>query len=60
MRVKQQDVRVIYGILDAAGMVFVIAVRRRNEATYKIIPIKALNSAITEAIAMLKTKPKDC
>lgn len=60
LRVKQQDIRVIYGVADEIKHVFVVDVRKRNEATYKNIPTQALNLAITQAIATLKSQPRDC
>jgi mRNA-degrading endonuclease RelE of RelBE toxin-antitoxin system len=59
-RVKKQNVRVIYGIFDEIKHVFIVAVRKRNEATYKNIPTEALNLALSQAIASLKAKPIDC
>jgi mRNA-degrading endonuclease RelE of RelBE toxin-antitoxin system len=58
-RVKKQNILVIYGIFDEIKYVFVVAVRKRNEATYKNVPTEALNLALTHAIASLKTKPTD-
>ena len=60
LRVKQQDIRVIYGVSDALNRVFIIDIRKRNEATYKNIPIETLNLAITQATAILKARPPDC
>lgn len=58
-RVKCQDIRVIYGISESIRHVFIIDVRKRNEATYKNIPTQALNRAVTEAITILKNQQSD-
>ena len=60
LRVKKQHIRVIYGIYEDTKSVFIVDVRRRNEATYKNIPTEALSAAVTEAIATLKAKPRIC
>jgi mRNA interferase RelE/StbE len=59
LRVKRQHVRVIYAVADEIEHVFIIDVRKRNEATYKNISTRALTVAITEAIATLKPRPTD-
>ncbi|AFM22767.1 cytotoxic translational repressor of toxin-antitoxin stability system [Desulfomonile tiedjei DSM 6799] len=59
LRVKHQDIRVIYGVADDIRHVFIIDVRRRNEATYKNIPIQTLDLAISEAISTLKARSRD-
>lgn len=60
LRVKCGDIRVIYAVFDKIKYVFILEVRKRNEATYKNLPIQALTSAITQTIARLKVSPPEC
>jgi hypothetical protein len=57
--VKDHDIRVIYSVFDKLKYIFIVAVRKRNEATYKNLPTRALDSAITQVIATLETDPPD-
>jgi hypothetical protein len=59
LRVKDHDIRVIYSVFDKFKYIFIVAVRKRNEATYKNLPTRALDSAITQVIATLETDPPD-
>jgi len=54
LRVKRQDIRVIYSVADLQRFVIIIDVRRRDKDTYKNIPIGSLELALKQAITVLK------
>jgi mRNA-degrading endonuclease RelE of RelBE toxin-antitoxin system len=60
LRVKFRNIRVIYGVSEESRSVFILDVRRRNENTYKNIPVRTLLTAMSDVLDQLRDKPPDC